>query len=983
MSASQSSRSTMKSIRPGMAMLFMLSIIMLLPSTSPAGWWNGSWGYRVRLDVGANGYARFDRPVERAINFTTLFSNVGSSGPLTEASIRVIEVDGGGNPVDSTVVFQFDKDADYNATTKASGTLIFMMKGTTASGATRHFDVYFDNRGGFSAPSFTAAVGVSTVSDWEGQESFKITSTRATYYFHKLGGGFASAIDVDGNDWIGYHPPPSGYFGEWRGIPNMGSCAHPGYTNSTSSVASSGPLKITLLSQRNDGKQRWFTAIYPHNVTITVARSDSNYWFLYEGTPGGALVGATQTMHTSDGTQTGLDTEWSADIPGDEWAYFSDPATNRSLYMIHHEQDNLPDSYWNGGGDGMTVFGFGRERSTTDWFLTAVPQTLSFGIMDGTNFSASSDTIHAIYKSMSIAQGSAEKGIPNAPTAPALLLPANNATGVTVPATLRWNVSSSATAYRLQVATDAGFTSTVYDDSTLTDTTASVGTLGSKTTYYWRVAGKNAAGFGAFATARQFQTVLGTPAQLSPSNGATGQAVPVTLRWNKVANATSYGVQVATNNTFSSGVVLDDGAVSDTVRVVTGLAATTQYYWRVKAKDASSEGAYTGARSFTTSVAAPVTMAPANHATDVPLSTTIAWHAVPLALTYHLQVATDAGFTSGVVIDDASIADTTKAVSGLVKSSTYYWRVSAVSAGGEGPFSSTSDFTTFLPPPQQVYPGNNSVAIPLSPTFVWNKVAGATHYWFQLASDSNFTTLLKNDTSIVDTQRTVANLTSSTRYYWRVSVKTASATSPFSSRWTFRAMIPVPEAVVLVKPLLFAQVGPDSIRLYWRKTATPATKYLVDIALDANFSVMMSDSTTDTSKVYSGLLVDHGYWWRVRGGNGEAWGPYSETRQFTVKTTGTAVAGQEEIPREFGLKQNYPNPFNPSTTVSFAVAHEGPVRLEVYNMLGGLVATLADGVFPAGNFTLRVDASQWSSGTYFYRMSAGGQTFVRRMMLLK
>ncbi|MFO0702225.1 MAG: T9SS type A sorting domain-containing protein, partial [Nitrospira sp.] len=76
-------------------------------------------------------------------------------------------------------------------------------------------------------------------------------------------------------------------------------------------------------------------------------------------------------------------------------------------------------------------------------------------------------------------------------------------------------------------------------------------------------------------------------------------------------------------------------------------------------------------------------------------------------------------------------------------------------------------------------------------------------------------------------------------------------------------------------------------------------------------------------------------------------------------------------------------PFNPSTTVSFAVPHDGQVRLEVYNMLGGLVATIADGVFSAGNYTLRVDASQWSSGTYFYRMTAGGQTFVRRMMLLK
>ncbi len=76
--------------------------------------------------------------------------------------------------------------------------------------------------------------------------------------------------------------------------------------------------------------------------------------------------------------------------------------------MIHPEQDDLPESYWNGGGDGMTVFGFGRERTTTDWFLTAVPQTLSFGIMDGTAFSASTDTIQAVFKPITVSQGTPE-----------------------------------------------------------------------------------------------------------------------------------------------------------------------------------------------------------------------------------------------------------------------------------------------------------------------------------------------------------------------------------------------------------------------------------------------------------------------------------------------------------------------------------------------------------------------------------------------
>jgi hypothetical protein len=73
-------------------------------------WWNSAWGYRVRLDVDPGGYERYQKLVVRAMNLTSLFAAVGTTGALNENSLRVIEVDGGGNVIDSTVVFQFDKD---------------------------------------------------------------------------------------------------------------------------------------------------------------------------------------------------------------------------------------------------------------------------------------------------------------------------------------------------------------------------------------------------------------------------------------------------------------------------------------------------------------------------------------------------------------------------------------------------------------------------------------------------------------------------------------------------------------------------------------------------------------------------------------------------------------------------------------------------------------------------------------------------------
>jgi hypothetical protein len=83
------------------------------------------------------------------------------------------------------------------------------------------------------------------------------------------------------------------------------------------------------------------------------------------------------------------------------------------------------------------------------------------------------------------------------------------------------------------------------------------------------------------------------------------------------------------------------------------------------------------------------------------------------------------------------------------------------------------------------------------------------------------------------------------------------------------------------------------------------------------------------------------------------------------------------------LQQNYPNPFNPSTRIEFAVPTASAVRLTVFDALGRTVATLADEVLPAGVHMRDFDASGFSGGVYFVRMSAGAFTATRQMVLLK
>ncbi|RIK72751.1 hypothetical protein DCC62_18930 [candidate division KSB1 bacterium] len=85
----------------------------------------------------------------------------------------------------------------------------------------------------------------------------------------------------------------------------------------------------------------------------------------------------------------------------------------------------------------------------------------------------------------------------------------------------------------------------------------------------------------------------------------------------------------------------------------------------------------------------------------------------------------------------------------------------------------------------------------------------------------------------------------------------------------------------------------------------------------------------------------------------------------------------------YQLNQNYPNPFNPSTSVTFALAKAGDVKLEIYNALGQKVATLVNGKLPAGQHNVVWDAKNVPSGIYFYKLEAGTFHQTRKMVLMK
>ncbi len=99
--------------------------------------------------------------------------------------------------------------------------------------------------------------------------------------------------------------------------------------------------------------------------------------------------------------------------------------------------------------------------------------------------------------------------------------------------------------------------------------------------------------------------------------------------------------------------------------------------------------------------------------------------------------------------------------------------------------------------------------------------------------------------------------------------------------------------------------------------------------------------------------------------------------------TGVLERSNDAVLNTFKLEQNYPNPFNPTTNISYRVNEPGKVSLKVFNMLGNEVATLVDAYEPAGNYTTKFNASNIASGVYFYRLTVGNFSDIKKMTLIK
>ena len=104
---------------------------------------------------------------------------------------------------------------------------------------------------------------------------------------------------------------------------------------------------------------------------------------------------------------------------------------------------------------------------------------------------------------------------------------------------------------------------------------------------------------------------------------------------------------------------------------------------------------------------------------------------------------------------------------------------------------------------------------------------------------------------------------------------------------------------------------------------------------------------------------------------------------YSVLTSVNENTVSLNVPDRFELSQNYPNPFNPTTNIKFSIPNSGKISLKVYDRLGKEVADLADGFRNAGTYEISFDASDLTSGVYFYKLAVNDIVNTKKMTLIK
>lgn len=378
-----------------------------------------------------------------------------------------------------------------------------------------------------------------------------------------------------------------------------------------------------------------------------------------------------------------------------------------------------------------------------------------------------------------------------------LISPDTSVSGQPRNVTFNWENAFPTHEYIFQLSTSADFTaeSMVQVDTLNTNTIASV-LPNHNTTYFWRVAVIDAGNCnGTWSDVRTIASVVDAPVLVTPANNAIRQNTAILFTWETVNGATLYDLEVSNTNTFAT-VVASLYSNNKPNGFVSNLKNSSDYFWRVRAKNDKGTGAWSVVYKFTTSLETPVLVSPEHNAVKVPTTVELKWNKVANAHHYKLDVSSDANFAT-IVKTVADLDTNVYSVSGLNNFKVYYWRVAAVKADDTTPWATRSFRTiadTLRVAPELITPANNALNVEKILYLNWKSMATVDNYTVQVSKTEDFATKLLDNTYSSISKEYVAQ-EFEVKYYWRVRATNEVGNSPWSEVRNFTVK-PNPASVI-------------------------------------------------------------------------------------------------------------------------------------------------------------------------------------------
>jgi titin len=394
------------------------------------------------------------------------------------------------------------------------------------------------------------------------------------------------------------------------------------------------------------------------------------------------------------------------------------------------------------------------------------------------------------------------------------------------------------------------------------------------TTYIYRVKAISDVDESNYSSTANATVTPATPSGLSATTASSSQ---ISLDWDDVTGETGYRVDRSTNGTTWSTLASLSANVSGYDN--TELTAATKYYYRVVALHSAGNSSPTSTVNATTLAIAPASLT----GSAAPTAITLTWTNVAGETAYKVEKSTNG--TDWSLLSTKSANTITHTDSSLSSNTTYYYRVKAVTAGGDSSPSSTLSITTKLPAPSGF---TGTVMSTSQINLSWTDSTGETGYRIERLVGPTWTQI-GEDLDADTTSANIVSLSAGGTYSFRLSALGTGGVSPASATLTKTTIPPAPSSLTL------SSLSTSQIKLTWANV-DGETGFKVERSPNgSDWTQIASTAVNILTYTSSSLATDTLYYYRVRAFRSEGDGAYtdaSSTRTLLAAPTGLSAAVQ-------------------------------------------------------------------------------------------